>query len=417
MHTKPQVFLFQHVAYLGGVWQATRTLVTSLVEINRERRQLRLALGVANEQEELEELIEACPELSIERLDSYTAWGFQLRQRLGAPARPLRRFSRYFFFSPGKLALESDLWFALVDRFRRPLAPLRPYGLLIHDMIHKHSPETFSRSFNCRIVPRGIKPTVRGSQFQVTTTPATGNDVLSFYGTDKQFMRVIPVAHEPAERFGRINARPVADLACPFFLNIANASPHKGCKTLLQGFSKWKQQRLDKSMRLVVCGCGTEQFSNQGPEALSEYARDIRNLVKQCGLVEGKDVVFLGYVNDETLKYLLEQSAAVINAANHDNGSYSMIEAVWFGKPIISSDYPAAAYVNARFDLDCIFFQNENPQSLAEALEIALRKSLPDVEQVALAQKGLERSELSHRVYAERFYESLVENARISKSV
>lgn len=408
---KPQVFLFQHVAYLGGVWQATRTLITSLVEINRERGQLRLALGVANEQEELDGLIRSCPDLPIERLGIYTAWGFQLKRRLGPSARPLKRFSRYVFFSPGRLALESDLWFALVDRFRRPLAPIRPYGLLIHDMIHKHSPETFSRSFNRRFVPRGIRPTVRASKFQVTTTPATGDDVLSFYATDGKSMRVIPVAHEPSERFRNIGVKPVAGLSSQYFLNISNASPHKGGKTLLQGFALWKRQQIDTSMMLVLCGCGTEQFSSHIPTTNSDYANEIRSIVKECGLIEKRDVLFLGYVDDETLKYLLEKSTAVVNAANHDNGSYSMIEAVWFGKPIVSSDYPAALYVNARFELDCIFFENANAHSLAAALDKATKRSVPDRHEVAQAQKCLERKELSHRVYAERFYESLVENA------
>src|SRR5262245_49587201 len=44
------VFLFLQIYYLGGVWEATKDLVHQLVKINRERGQLRLTLGIHQDQ-------------------------------------------------------------------------------------------------------------------------------------------------------------------------------------------------------------------------------------------------------------------------------------------------------------------------------------------------------------------------------
>jgi glycosyltransferase involved in cell wall biosynthesis len=105
----------------------------------------------------------------------------------------------------------------------------------------------------------------------------------------------------------------------------------------------------------------------------------------------------------------LEQAILVINAANHDNGSYSMIESVWFGKPLISSDYPAARNIDERFDLHCHWFENGNAESLARALPQAVRTTPMDKESLYGVQARLGQRELSLRVYAERFYETLLQ--------
>jgi glycosyltransferase involved in cell wall biosynthesis len=67
MTSVPEVFLFLQIAYEGGVWETTKDLVRALVEINRERRQLTLTLGVEEEQKDTAVLEQLAPELSLER--------------------------------------------------------------------------------------------------------------------------------------------------------------------------------------------------------------------------------------------------------------------------------------------------------------------------------------------------------------
>jgi glycosyltransferase involved in cell wall biosynthesis len=405
----PQVFLFQHAAYLGGVWQATESLVRELVAINLDRKELTLALGVDQMQPGIELLSESCPSLRIERMKTRRIQGVFLRLQYGRLASHLKLFQKYAFFSPGQLALESDLWLALLDRFRRPLAPMRPYGVLIHDMIQHHSPESFSPLFIEKDVPLGLVPTVRGSQFQITTTAATAADVQSYYLTPADRMHMIPVAHEPARRFSSIASETVVDSDFPFFLNIANASPHKGALVLLQGFAQWKRLHPDSHTRLLMCGAETEAFSGRFPTHERDYCNQVRQLVVELGLREGRDVAFLGHVTDGQLKGLFERASLVINAANNDNGSYSMIESVWFGRPLVCSDYPAARYVDARFGLGSHWFKNGSAESLCQTL--SQTAGIPPTSQDALAKirSRLGQKELSLGVFAERFYEALLQ--------
>jgi len=410
----PRVFLFQHVAYVGGVWQATCSLIKALDQISRERGQLRLSLGVAQDQSGVEELAMACPDLPIERMETRIARGYHLRRKYPGVASSLRCFTKYCYFTPHRLALDSDLWVALVDRFRRPLAPIRPYGVLIHDMIHLHTPESFNRSFLKKDIPRGLTPTIRRAQFQITTTPATASDVRAAYGTAESAMHVLPVAHEPHQRFARIEPTALPGLTGPFILNVANASPHKGAKVLLRGFARWQAQSPNLRSRLVLCGWGTDAFLQRAPISKQQYCNEIRELVNELGLQESQ-VFFCGHIDDPTLKYLFEHASVVVNAASFDNGSYSMIEAAWFGRPLVCSDYPAAKYIDTRFQLNAHLFKNGDPQSLADKLALAMNSEVHSGAALSTVRSQLAHDELSLRTYAERFYETLV--SQVSRAV
>jgi len=275
-------------------------------------------------------------------------------------------------------------------------------------MIQRHIPESFSTSFLERDIPQGMVPTIQQSQFQITTTTATAEDVQVVYGTPKSSMHILPVAHEPKQRFSAIEAKQVQGIHRPFFLNIANASPHKGARVLLRGFARWKQDSGDQKTQLVICGWDTQFFSKQITKRKNEYCNEIRRLVKDLDLQEGRDVVFLGHVSDSSIKWLFEKTKLVINAASFDNGSYSMIEAVWFGKSMISSNYPAAKCIDLRFGLGSCWFENGNAESLAQAMEKATKVQPMSEGELANQRDRLNQKELSIRVFAERFYETLL---------
>ncbi len=112
-----EVFLFLQIYYLGGVWEATKNLVNSLIEINRQRRQLTLSFGVAHDQKDVESLH---PSARPDRLP------LSMLNRQGAinlvgmnhPAIWDDRSTWETYFWPNSpAALRADAWFSLVDRF------------------------------------------------------------------------------------------------------------------------------------------------------------------------------------------------------------------------------------------------------------------------------------------------------------
>ena len=66
---RKRIVLMQHVAFVGGVWQATRNLVQSLAEINRERGELEIVLAVSPEQTGCEDFQLHVPDVRIIRVN------------------------------------------------------------------------------------------------------------------------------------------------------------------------------------------------------------------------------------------------------------------------------------------------------------------------------------------------------------
>jgi glycosyltransferase involved in cell wall biosynthesis len=137
----------------------------------------------------------------------------------------------------------------------------------------------------------------------------------------------------------------------------------------------------------------------------------VRKLVADLGLVEGCDVVFLGYVSDEQLLYLHQRCSVLVNASNYDDGAFSTIEGAYFGQRVISSRYPAAEYLNDRFGVPAKYFPVGDDSALAELLEVSVGEGRLDGAELDQVRAGLANAEFGYRRYAERLYDCLVELA------
>ncbi len=411
-----EVFLFLPTAYLGGVWEGTKNLVQALVEVNRQRRQLGLVLGVHEDQADTASLRRLAPELHVDKLryDQFTL--LEAREQLGpAFVYPDARRREYFCSWSGQSypALRADAWFALLDRFPLPLLPARPYGVWVYDMIQHHVPEFFGEDFFVNWVETGMRPTTRNADVVVTTSAATQEDVVRAYDLGSQRLRLVPLACEPQERFGTLVAEPVDLPREDFLLYPANAGGHKGAGVLLRAYARLKERLGDQTPLLVQCGTDSEAFSRRYMPQANDPAhwRATRNLVLDLELEEGRDVVFLGFVNDRQLLDLYQRCLAVINAAKFDNGSYSLIEARYFGRPLICTEYPAAMNLCRRFGLPSRFFPVDDDAALAGQIHQAMHEpplSGPALEDV---RRQLADPEFSLRRHAERVYDILVELA------
>jgi glycosyltransferase involved in cell wall biosynthesis len=200
---------------------------------------------------------------------------------------------------------------------------------------------------------------------------------------------------------------------------VTNAGEHKGADIVLRAITRMKQKAPGQVPLLVFAGLLTEAFSPQyrGPRDHDRYWwSQIPQLVLNLGLIEGSDVTFLGFVSDEQLLDLYQRCAVVVNAAKYDNGSYSLIEGAYFGRPLVSSRYPAVEFLCERFRVPVHYFPVDDDIALSAALEQALaEKPIPTVE-LELIRQRLSAPELSYRVYAERVYDLLVQLAHKGRS-
>jgi glycosyltransferase involved in cell wall biosynthesis len=412
-----EVFLFLPTAYLGGVWEGTKNLVQALVAINRERRQLGLVLGVHEDQADTASLRRLAPDLHLEklRLDQLTL--FEAREQLGASFAYADGHRREHFCAwNGQTypALRADAWFALLDRFPLPLLPARPYGVWVYDMIQRYVPEFFGKEFFEHWVEAGMSPTLKNAQVVVTTSPATQQDVLDVYGISRQRLRLVPLACEPHERFGTLVAEQVDLPRESFLLYPSNAGGHKGAGVMLRAYARLKERLGDQTPLLVQCGTNSDAFSGHyqpRPTDPPHWAAT-RSLVADLELEEGRDVVFLGFVSDRQLLDLYQRSLVVINAAKYDNGSYSLIEGRYFGRPLISTEYPAALNLCERFGLPARFVPVDDDAALAKQMHQAMHESPISGGALEDIRRHLADPEYSMRRYAERVYDLLVDLAR-----
>ena len=207
----------------------------------------------------------------------------------------------------------------------------------------------------------------------MTTNPATRDDVIAEYGLDPARLRLVPVACEPHRRFDHLTPEPVTLPARPFILHAANTGEHKGAAVMLRAFGRLKEKLGDEAPLLVICGGYTEYFSPSYQGIRDEvHWRNIRTLVRDLELQEGRDVVFLGFVSDAQLLDLYQRCTVVVNAARYDNGSFCLIEGRYFGKQVVSSRYPAAEHLCRQFDIPARFFPIEDAAALAELLAEAV---------------------------------------------
>jgi glycosyltransferase involved in cell wall biosynthesis len=376
-----RVHLFLPQAYQGGVWEATRTLVHALHTVAQRRRTLELTLAVPVSQR-------------VTGLEATVRV-----ERLVLPVQPGAREPVCVPFSP--TMPEADAWFALVDRFPAVVEPVRPLGLIVHDVIQKYVPEAFPMRFHTHDWPI-IRRTIARASLVITTSEVTRQDVVAEYALAEEAVRLVPVACEPARRFeGRMPQRVEVPDSC--ILNPCNATPHKGAAVMLRAYADLR--RRGPVPPLVLCGAETDRFDPASRVAPTPYWLQIRRLVRSLGLSVGRDVFFLGFLTDEQLLDLFLRCSVVVNAARFDNGTYSLIEAHYFAKPTVCSRYPAAQWLYDRFAVPVRYFAVEDAADLASQLSQAL--AAPAIDRTA-ARQHLADPRFGYERYAEQVYDALV---------
>ncbi len=408
-----EAFLFLQTHYRGGVWETVKDLMKDLAALNAQRSALRLTLGVHEEQTDVESLA-GLHGVTIRRFRLSPIRPLELSQLLGHGPPWLgddEGQGHCFFAGAADAAARADCWLALADRFSQPLAPLRPYGVFVYDLIQRRVPGSFSPLF-FENVRRGMRPTARRAERVLVTTPQTRDDVIEEYGIDPSRVQLIPVSCNPGRRFEGVAPEPVPLPRERFVLNVTNHAPHKGAEVLVRAYARLKARLGEGTPALVVCGNGTESFlPSRKPRVDTPEVQNIRRLVGELGLREGEDFVALGMISDGQLIDLFGRAEVVVNAALYDNGTFSLVEAAWFGRKTVSSGYPASQYLCERFGVPARFFPPGDDILFAEVLEEALRSPGMTGADVGRVKECLSDPETSSWRYAERVYDVLVDLA------
>jgi glycosyltransferase involved in cell wall biosynthesis len=205
---------------------------------------------------------------------------------------------------------------------------------ILLDAIGSHATRDFLEGMT-----RGLRETIEFYDHMIVTSNYTRRRVLETVGSlfaDR--VSVLPLmateAVDPA-----VPSSPAVRAALPwgvrppFFVYPGNASEHKNHETLLQALSR----RRRRDVPVAFCGYGTEQIGAAGL-AEQPHVNRINRLIRDRGLVAGKDFHSLGYVDDATASTLLQAAAGLVMPTRAEGMGLPIHEAIDSRVPVICSD-------------------------------------------------------------------------------
>ena len=114
----------------------------------------------------------------------------------------------------------------------------------------------------------------------------------------------------------------------------------------------------------MITGPGTDLKNLINPRQ-----RLLRSVAKRCGLVRGRDLFALGYVDDRDYYAILDRAwALAVPTLAEGGGSFPVLEAMEKGIPVLSSDIPVMREMGERWNARLLWFDARKPSNLAVKL-------------------------------------------------
>ena len=229
--------------------------------------------------------------------------------------------------------------------------PFKNYYPVLHDLWVYKSPDTasFAQSFYVKFVIFSIRHAYKKI---VTVSDTVKNEIVDFFKCSPDEVCVVyntfsfgekPTVSVSEERQQSILSE-FGIKSKKYILSVATLNKRKNIPMLIDAYNK-----LDnKDVKLVlVGGASTESFKD----------------------VDVKNIIFTGYVDDETLKVLYKNALLYVFPSLYEGFGIPIIDAQAFGIPVICSDIPVFREVAGE---GAIFFNHKSCDDLQEKLENTL---------------------------------------------
>ena len=248
-----------------------------------------------------------------------------LRPRAGAPAYRLLRVADRAARIPAQLVFAPD-----VSSMFKPMDVRVPVIVAPNDLQHRHYPQYFSRA---ELTQRAwlYRRALDRADLIVVGSEATLDDVGQQYpdAAHKTVLWRFPAPSDlrpPSDTERQSASRllgPRRD-AGSLVLYPAQFWPHKNHQVLVRSLAALRIES-GPDVRLVLTGAGRTR---------DQVAR----LARQEGVLDR--VLFVGNVSRGVLFALYEAAALVAVPSLFEQASYPLLEAGWFGRPVLASDIP-----------------------------------------------------------------------------
>lgn len=226
--------------------------------------------------------------------------------------RALRRLKIDLFLSP-------DGWMSL----RTPVPTLT----VIHDLNFEHAVD-YLRPSHQRYMKHYFPSFARRATRIATVSEYSKQDISNTYGIDSKKIDVVyDGAHSfyrPCSEGEKATTRQKFTDGKPFFIYVGTISRRKNLTNILLAFDKYKTNRPDDSMQLLVVG---NRYWWQ-----DELAEAYDNMRYQS------DVRFIGHIESDVLAQLMGASEALVYASLFEGFGIPILEAFYAETAVITSN-------------------------------------------------------------------------------
>lgn len=224
----------------------------------------------------------------------------------------------------------SDLDVALTVTHAPVRSPV-PIALMVLDLSFLHLPEVYPRRTRLRLTSL-VGYQVHQAAAVLTISDFCRRDLIDSYGLEPERVHVVPLAIEsapPLSEGGRGRAAAVLSahgVTRPFILYLGNLHPRKNVPRAIRAFVE--ARRIDSALReLQFVVAGARWWGSGEAEA--------------AATAPPGSVVFMGRVEDDTRRVLLEQAEALVYVSRFEGFGLPPLEAMAVGTPVLAADAAA----------------------------------------------------------------------------
>ncbi|MDT3401764.1 glycosyltransferase family 4 protein [Mucilaginibacter terrae] len=224
------------------------------------------------------------------------------------------------------------IWLKKFDVYHNPyfFGPLYKVSkvrivITVHDLYHKTIRDKMN-SLHSKLLDIFGDWAVKVADKIIVISTQTKNDALTHYNiTEEKLVLIYQAINTDApiniDLNCELNGVPINHVK--YILNVGKILPSKGCDELIKAYSILKHDVQFSDFQLVFAGISD-----------TTYLEEMKSLSAKLGLNEN-EVVFLGYVNDNTLNQLYQCASLYVLPSYFEGFGLTALEAMKFKCPVI----------------------------------------------------------------------------------
>lgn len=227
---------------------------------------------------------------------------------------------------------------------------------VIYDMSFYDCPG-FANAKNVHYLRKMLPSSIKRSNDILTISQFSKDRILHYFPSlDEKHIWVLPIPYEPNKFLA--NNKPRREitkiLQSPYMLHVGTLEPRKNLSCLVQAFER--ASLVNKNYRLVLAG------------GIGWKSESLMTLINNSPVRE--NIILTGYINDFERDLLYTHAALVCSVSLYEGFGMPILEAEYYGRPLLLSDIPVYREVAGNAAIYC---NPENADDVATKLSTSLQ--------------------------------------------